>query len=127
MSFCCIAAWHEQSLPGTRYRLRPVEDIADEMVALSVQRGIDIFVFHDDNFFVPGHRRNVERFNALADAIAARGLTNFATVVKARPTDADPEVFRILKERLKCIRIYVGVESDSEQTAGIAGEPTAAG
>lgn len=114
-SFCCIAAWHEQSLPGTRYRLRPVEDIADEMVALSRQRGIDIFVFHDDNFFVPGHRRNVERFSALADAIAARGLTRFATVVKARPTDADPEVFRILKERLNCIRIYVGVESDSEQ------------
>ena len=23
---------------------------------------IDIFVFHDDNFFVPGHRKNAERF-----------------------------------------------------------------
>lgn len=114
-SFCCIAAWHEQSLPGTRYRLRSVSDIADEMVAEKRNRGIEIFVFHDDNFFVPGHKRNAERFSALADALEERGIGRFATVVKARPTDADPEVFGILKTRLHCIRIYVGVESDSEQ------------
>lgn len=114
-SFCCIAAWHQQSLPGTRYRLRSVEDIADEMVAEKRNRGIEIFVFHDDNFFVPGHQRNAERFSALADALEARGIGRFATVVKARPTDADPQVFEILKTRLHCIRMYVGVESDSEQ------------
>lgn len=114
-TFCCIAAWHEQTLPGRRYRVREVEDIADEMVADHRARGTEIFVFHDDNFFMPGHKKNLDRFNALADAIEARGLTRYATVVKARPTDVDPEVFRVLVERLHCIRCYIGVETDSEQ------------
>ncbi len=114
-TFCCIAAWHEESQPGKRYRLREPADVADEMVALQRQRGIEVFVFHDDNFFVPGHKKNSERFNALADALEARGMGRFATVVKARPTDVDREVFRILKERLHCIRVYVGIETDADQ------------
>jgi len=114
-TFCCIASWHEQSLPGVRYRLREVGAVADEMVAMQRTRGVDIFVFHDDNFFVPGHKRNVERFSALADALEARGIGPYATVVKARPTDADPEVFRVLTERLQCIRVYIGVETDADQ------------
>jgi radical SAM superfamily enzyme YgiQ (UPF0313 family) len=114
-SFCCIAAWHEQSLPGKRYRLRDVAAVADEMVALKRERGIDIFVFHDDNFFVPGHKKNAERFSALADALESRGIGPFATVVKARPTDVDPQVFRILRERLQCIRVYIGIETDADQ------------
>src|SRR5207248_8599805 len=60
-SFCCIAAWHEQSLPGKRYRVRDVDDVADEMLELKKTRGIDVFVFHDDNFFLPGHKKNLER------------------------------------------------------------------
>lgn len=114
-SFCCIAAWHEQSLPGKRYRLREVDDVADEMVAMKRERNVDIFVFHDDNFFVPGHRHNKERFSALADALEARNIGRYATVVKARPTDVDREVFTILKERLHCIRVYIGIETDADQ------------
>src|SRR4029079_13493806 len=96
-TFCCIAAWHEQSLPGKRYRIRDVADVADEMVEMQRSRGVDIFVFHDDNFFVPGHRKNLERFTALADALEARGIGRFATVVKARPTDVDSRVWNVLK------------------------------
>jgi hypothetical protein len=114
-TFCCIAAWHEETQPGKRYRLREVDDIAAEMAAMQRARNIEIFVFHDDNFFVPGHKRNAERLSALADALDARGVNRFATVVKARPTDLDPEVFRILQDRLHCIRVYVGVESDADQ------------
>jgi anaerobic magnesium-protoporphyrin IX monomethyl ester cyclase len=114
-SFCCIAAWHEQSLPGKRYRLRDVECIADEMVSMQRERGVDVFVFHDDNFFLPGHKKNKERFTALADALDRRGIGKYATVVKARPTDVDREVFRVLKERLNCIRCYIGVETDADQ------------
>ncbi len=114
-SFCCVAAWHEQSLPGKRYRIREVDDVAAEMVELQKTRGIDVFVFHDDNFFVPGHRNNRERFAALADALERQKIGPFATVVKARPTDCDPEVFAILKHRLKCIRVYIGIETDADQ------------
>jgi len=114
-SFCCIAAWHEQSLPGKRYRIRDIEDVADEMVEMQKERAIDIFVFHDDNFFVPGHKRNFERFSALADALEKRGIGPYATVVKARPTDVDPKVFDVLKHRLHCIRAYIGIETDADQ------------
>ncbi|AKV00371.1 Radical SAM domain protein [Labilithrix luteola] len=114
-SFCCIAAWHEQSLPGKRYRLRDVDDVAAEMVEMQRTRGIDIFVFHDDNFFVPGHRKNIDRFNALADALERRGIGDFATVVKARPTDVTPAVFEVLKKRLRAIRCYIGIETDADQ------------
>jgi hypothetical protein len=35
--------------------------------------------------------------------------------VKARPTDVDPVVFDILKHRLHCIRVYIGVETDADR------------
>ena len=104
-TFCCIAAWHQQALPGKRYRLRPVEDVADEMAWLNRERGVEIFVFHDDNFFLPRKADNLVRLGALADALDARGLSRFATVVKARPTDVSPEVFELLQgSRLHCLR-----------------------
>ena len=33
-SFCCIAAWHEETQPGKRYRVRTPDDVAAEMVAM---------------------------------------------------------------------------------------------
>jgi len=114
-SFCCIAAWHEQSLPGKRYRLRDVEAVADEMLSMKRERGVDVFVFHDDNFFLPGHKKNLERLSALADALEKREIGEFATVVKARPTDVDEKVFGVLKHRLGCIRAYIGIETDADQ------------
>ena len=93
-TFCCIAAWHEQSLPGKRYRLREVDDVADEMVAMQRERGIDIFVFHDDNFFVPGHKKNRERFSALADALErARHRRASPPSSRRGPPTSTPEVF----------------------------------
>ena len=112
-AFCCIAAWHAQSPSGVRFRMRPVDDVADEMAWLNRERGIDIFIFHDDNFFVPGHDRNLERIHALADALEARGVGRIGTVVKARPVDVTPEVFRTAQERLGCIRVFLGIETDS--------------
>ncbi|MHC4443254.1 MAG: B12-binding domain-containing radical SAM protein [Planctomycetota bacterium] len=114
-AFCCIAAWHKQSLSGKRFRTRPVDDLADEMVWLKKQRGVDIFIFHDDNFFVPGQRQNLERIHGLADALEARGIGQIATVIKARPTDVTEEVFRVVQDRLGCIRVFLGIETDAAQ------------
>lgn len=114
-SFCCIAAWHEQTLPGKRYRLREPAAVAREMALMKKEQGVDIFVFHDDNFFIPSHEKSLARINALADAIEEEGLTEFTTVVKARPNDVHPDVFRALVDRLHCIRCYVGIETDADQ------------
>jgi hypothetical protein len=114
-SFCCIAAWHEQTLPGKRYRVRPVEEVADEMVALQRDRGVEVFIFHDDNFFVPSKKVNLQRLTGLADALDERGIGPFGVVVKARPNDVDREVFTVLRDRLHVLRSYVGIETDADQ------------
>jgi len=114
-TFCCIAAWHEQTLPGKRYRLRDPESVADEMAELHFGRGIDVFVFHDDNFFIPNHKKSRERLVALADALEVRGVREFGTVVKARPNDVERSVFDVLVDRLRCLRCYVGIETDADQ------------
>lgn len=114
-SFCCIAAWHEAATPGKRYRFRPIDDVADEMAHLHHDLGVGIFVFHDDNFFLPRERDNLERLTALAEALEARKLGRYATVIKARPMDVTPKVFSLLTERLHCVRAYVGIETDTDQ------------
>jgi len=114
-SFCCIAAWHARALEGKRFRLRPVDDVADEMAELHLRRGIDIFIFHDDNFFVPSRRRSLERVHALGDALDTRGVGRIGTVIKSRPSDVDPELFGAMRDRLGCVRVFLGVETDADQ------------
>lgn len=114
-SFCCIAAWHARAMEGKRFRLRPVDDVADEMAGLYHRRGIEIFIFHDDNFFVPSRRRSLERIHALADALDARGVGRIATVIKSRPSDVETELFEAMQRRLGCVRVFLGVETDADQ------------
>jgi len=114
-AFCCIAAWHGAQEGERPYRLRPLSDVADEMAWLHRDHGIEIFIFHDDNFFVPNKAESLTRIHTLADELEARGLGRFATVVKARPSDVTPEVFRAMMERLGCIRTFLGVETDAVQ------------
>lgn len=114
-AFCCIAAWHEHSLSSRRFRLRPVEDVAAEMARLHHEQNCEIFIFHDDNFFVPGPGRSLTRVHALADALEERGVKRFGTVVKARPTDIDRELFTVMRDRLQCVRLFLGIETDAHQ------------
>lgn len=114
-AFCCIAAWHAQTVPAVRFRLRSVHDLADEMAWLSRERSIEIFVFHDDNFFLPRRDSTLARIHALGDALDRRGVHRFSTIVKARPNDLDREVIAAMCERLGLIRIFLGVESDAHR------------
>lgn len=114
-TFCCISAWHQQTQPGKRFRVRPVEHVAEEMAALFHQRQIEIFTFHDDNFFLPNRSQTLQRIHALGDQLDRRGVHNLATIVKARPNDLNDEVVAAMRERLGLIRVYVGIETDSDQ------------
>ncbi|MCX6550021.1 MAG: cobalamin-dependent protein [Acidobacteria bacterium] len=111
-AFCCIAAWHGQAR-GARYRLRPVDDVADEMAWLSREKAVQLFVFHDDNFFLPRRDLTLARIAALGDALDRRGVRDFAVVVKARPNDLDRDVVDAMQARLGLIRLFLGVESDT--------------
>lgn len=114
-AFCCIAAWHGQASAGPRFRQRPVSDVADEMAWLRRERGVEIFVFHDDNFFLPRPVDSLERIRALARALGERGVDRVATIVKARPNDVTPEVFTAMRDELGCLRVFLGVESDAHR------------
>jgi radical SAM superfamily enzyme YgiQ (UPF0313 family) len=110
-AFCCIAAWHEQTLPGKRYRARPLSDVAKEMAWLHHDHQVDIFIFHDDNFFVLDREESLARIVELSSHLREEGVGRFATVVKARPTDVHPEVLRAMQEQLGCVRVFLGVET----------------
>ena len=116
-AFCCIAAWHRSNCLNKPFRARPVEDIADEMAMLHFEQDVDVFIFHDDNFFLPCREENMRRIHALADALDSRNMScgRFATAVKARPTDISPEIISVMKERLGLYRIFLGVENASSQ------------
>jgi radical SAM superfamily enzyme YgiQ (UPF0313 family) len=114
-SFCCIATLHRKGSPQDRHRLRDVDDIAAEMADLQARRGIDIFIFHDDNFFLPRPDDSLKRVAALSDALERRHMRRFATVVKARPNDVTSALVGMLRERFGLIRMFLGVESSTQQ------------
>ncbi|HET9317177.1 MAG TPA: radical SAM protein, partial [Vicinamibacteria bacterium] len=112
-SFCCIFAYAENA-KGPRYRRRSVADIVAEMKRERERRGIRLFVFHDDNFFLPHLPANVKRYSEMRDLLRAEGLDDVALVVKCRPNDVDRGLFELLKD-MGVIRAYVGIETNSDE------------
>jgi hypothetical protein len=94
--------------------MRSPEAIAREMKEQYDARKIRLFVFHDDNFFVPDARRNIKRYRRLAELLDGYGMNDIALVIKCRPNDVDAELFALLQE-MGMIRAYVGIESNSEE------------
>jgi radical SAM superfamily enzyme YgiQ (UPF0313 family) len=112
-SFCCIYAYAENAR-GPRYRRRSPAAIVREMKQERERRGIRLFVFHDDNFFLPYLPTNLERYRELGQALRAEGLDDVAMVIKCRPNDVDEGLFRMLKD-MGVIRAYVGIETNSDE------------
>jgi anaerobic magnesium-protoporphyrin IX monomethyl ester cyclase len=112
-SFCCIYAWGDNA-NGPRYRRRSVESIVAEMRELYLRRGVRMFVFHDDNFFMPTVKANLERYQRFAELLREEGMTDIGLVIKARPNDVDRELFALLKS-IGLVRAYVGIETNSDE------------
>jgi anaerobic magnesium-protoporphyrin IX monomethyl ester cyclase len=109
--YCCITTLHRLA-PGARFRRREPERVADEMAHLYHQRGTRQFVFHDDNFLVPDQRDNHHRLDRLERALAERGVSDIGLVLKCRPAEVEPGIFKRLKN-LGLIRVFLGIESGS--------------
>lgn len=112
-TFCCIYAYAENA-DGARYRRRSPENVVAEMRQEYVARGVRLFVFHDDNFFVPSAAKNLERYRRFKALLDAAGMDDIGLVIKCRPNDVDPELFRLLKS-MGLIRAYVGIETNSDE------------
>ena len=110
-SFCSIHAWHRQ-VPRYRLRFRSASEVAREMIALHRDRGVRVFVFHDDNFIHPDRRTAQSRCQEILET-AERGIGEpIAFVIKCRPDDVHEDLFRQLREK-GLVRVYVGIESHS--------------
>jgi len=112
-SFCCIFAYADAAR-GPRYRMRSPESIVREMKEEHDRRGIRLFVFHDDNFFLPYAPKNRARYRRFAALLREEGLDDIALVIKCRPNDVEPELFELLKS-IGIIRAYVGIETNSDE------------
>jgi radical SAM superfamily enzyme YgiQ (UPF0313 family) len=112
-AFCCIYAYAENA-DGARYRRRSPESVAAEMQREYTDRGVRLFVFHDDNFFVPSAKLNIARYTRLKELLDGYGMHDIALVIKCRPNDVDPELFTLLKS-MGLIRAYVGIETNSDE------------
>ena len=112
-TFCCINAWITEA-GGPRYRERSVQNLVDEMEQLRRERGVRLFIFHDDDFFTRDRARDLARVTALQGKLSRRSLDDLALVVKARPDDVDPDVFRVLRQ-IGLLRVYLGIETASAQ------------
>lgn len=110
-TFCSIAAWSEASgLP--RVRMRTPEAVADEMADLYHQRGVRLFNFHDDNFFLRSKPETLARLRALRRRLEQREVGRIGLQVKSRPDTIDPDIVTEL-ELLGVYRVFLGVESNS--------------
>lgn len=114
--YCCIATLHQQ-MPGPRYRRRDPARVAGEMGRLYHEHGIRQFIFHDDNFLLPSEKLNHDRIDRYQAAFAKEGMTDIGFCIKCRPPDAQPGVFRRLRE-MGLLRVFLGIESSS--AAGLA-------
>lgn len=94
--YCAISTLH-QLAPGKRFRQREPEQLVEELSWLYHERGVRQFVFHDDNFLVPNVARNLERVEALEQALRRHGVRRLGLVLKCRPPEVDTEVFRRLR------------------------------
>jgi hypothetical protein len=112
-SFCCIYAYSENAR-APRYRRRSPESIVAEMKQEYERRGVRLFVFHDDNFFLLTATVNLKRYDCITGLLHQEGMDDIALVIKCRPNDVTRELFELLKS-IGLIRAYVGIETNSEE------------
>lgn len=112
-SFCCIYAYADNAA-GARYRRRSPENVVAEMGQLYHRHGVRIFVFQDDNFFLPTVAPNLKRYRRFEELMREEGIEQAGLVIKCRPNDVDEELFALLKS-MGLIRAYVGIETNSDE------------
>jgi radical SAM superfamily enzyme YgiQ (UPF0313 family) len=110
-NFCSINAWYREN-SGKRFRHRRPDRVAAEMAGLYHERGVRVFNFHDDNFFLARPAASVARLREMKQHLDALGVGRIAIQVKARPDSLTPEVVAALAD-LGCFRVFLGVESNA--------------
>jgi anaerobic magnesium-protoporphyrin IX monomethyl ester cyclase len=110
-SFCDIISMYRKS-PGKVWRTRSIENLVDEIEALSKKYGINYFAFNDDQFLLKGIKA-LNRVEKFASELEKRKLKiQFELMCRA---DA---INRSVMNRLKSEglqRVFLGLESFDEK------------
>ncbi len=109
--FCSIQAMHRQS-GGRGFRQRDPACVAAELAMLYHRRGVRIFNFQDDNFFLPTAAASMARLVALQAAMQDEGVGRVALQIKARPDSIEPELVDQLVS-MGLFRVFLGIETDA--------------
>jgi anaerobic magnesium-protoporphyrin IX monomethyl ester cyclase len=108
-SFCSIRQFYE-GVPGALRRSRSARDVVAEMKHLYDHRGVQLFLFQDDDFAAksPVQRRWVHRF---LQALEADGPTDkIGWKISCRVDDVDARMMAQCRD-LGLMVVYLGVES----------------
>lgn len=108
-AFCSINAWYAR-VGGKKFRVRSTASIIAEMTDLYVNRGVRVFNFQDDNFFLPNPEKAARRFAEIRDGLRQNGVGEIAVAVKARPDSITRESIAVLDD-LGLFRVFLGVEN----------------
>lgn len=112
-SYCCIASQAREAA-ASPHRLRSVESIAREMKQEYEERGIRLFIFHDDNFLPRSPAASVPRLRHLGRLLRDGGLVDIACVIKCRPDSLDSDVVDALAA-LGTIRVHAGIDASTAE------------
>ena len=109
--YSCIFC-SQRSITGLRYRVRPVDQVLNELGTVIDRFGIDFVTFFDDNFVV-----NRKRVEELCTGLIGRGYAGRARFMcQMRGDAATGEVLDLLKEA-GFTALSFGIETGSERIA----------
>ena len=112
-SFCSIREFY-QGVPGPLRRSRSPEDVVAEMKSLYDTRGVQLFLFQDDDFAAktPSQRRWVQSF---LNRLDAAGLSQkIGWKISCRVDDVEPEIMAKCRDHGLLV-VYLGIESGNDQ------------
>ncbi len=115
-SFCSIHVFY-RSAPGKVVRLRKPARVVEEMHHLHHQRGINIFLFQDDDFPVFGNAWRRWTRELLQELRRADLVGRVIWKLNCRADAVEPELFAEMRDAGLYL-VYMGLESGSEEGLG---------
>jgi anaerobic magnesium-protoporphyrin IX monomethyl ester cyclase len=112
-SFCSIHVFY-RAAPGKVVRLRKPRRVVEEMLHLHHDKGINIFLFQDDDFPVFGNAWRRWTRELLAEMRAADLVGRVLWKLNCRADAVEPELFAEMRDA-GLFLVYMGLESGSEQ------------
>jgi len=108
-SFCSIRKFY-QTPPGRLRRSRSPANVVKEMKELYKGHETSIFLFQDDDFFLPGKLGKKWVLDLIQELESERLADKIFLKINCRPDEVEFDLFSKLKKAGMCL-IYLGIES----------------